>query len=96
MEPTAGNSAYGEFKPSSYQAPVEDIVAEYDKWDADETAKGAENLVDVQKHNLGLVQSGRLDRRTGYEIPLSPKARCISRFIPSPRFKHNFDCINWN
>ena len=32
MEPTAGNSAYGEFKPSSYQAPVEDIVAEYDKW----------------------------------------------------------------
>ena len=96
MEPTSGNSAYGQFKPSSYQAPVEDIVAEYDKWDAEETTKGDNNPDDVYQHNLKMINRNRLDRNTGLEIPLSPKARTISRFIPSAKFKHNFDSMQWN
>lgn len=96
MKPTSGNSAYGQFKPSSYQAPVEDIVAEYDQWDAEEITKGENNPDDVYQHNINLVNKGRLDRRTGYEIPLSPKARTISKFIPTKKYKHNYDQIEWS
>lgn len=84
-----------EFKPSSYQAEVQDIVKEYDAWDEAQTRPDV-TQEEVQAQNSLLVAKGRLDPRTGVEIPVSSKARVISRFIPSSRFKKNFDGIKWD
>lgn len=84
-----------EFKPSSYQAEVQDIVKEYDAWDEEQTRPDV-TQEEVQAQNSLLVAKGRLDPRTGVEIPVSSKARVISRFIPSSRFKKNFDGIKWD
>lgn len=85
------------FKPTSWAAPVEDLAAEYDRYDREHTElKGEMTQEEAHSEGLRLVKKGRLNPVTGQEIPLSPKAQTISRFIPSRSFKENYERMNWS
>ncbi len=82
-----------EFKPDSWQAPVEDLVKEYEQHDAVET----ENEVQTQAESISksMVRRGLLDPNTGYTIENS-KASKITRDNAkgfSPRGKRNYERI---
>jgi hypothetical protein len=80
-----------EFRPSSYQAEVPDLVKEYQKWDNDRTNIDVPTGPDPLA--LKMVREGRLNSQTGAVKGLSPKARTILMFQPSEQYKKNYDKI---
>jgi CelD/BcsL family acetyltransferase involved in cellulose biosynthesis len=80
---------------------VAGMVAEYNAMqekEAEEERKHEEALRNpgVNKDNERLIAKGRMNGETGMLVPLTEKAKTISRWIPSERFKSNFDAIHWN
>jgi hypothetical protein len=80
---------------------VEGMVKEYEKkvGQADKDSAACNPVpkseMDVDREGERLVAKGRLDPETGQEIPLTPKARKLTQWVPSQRFMDNFDLIKW-
>ena len=84
------------FKPSSWSAPVEDLVKEYEEHDRRQTDTGGMPQEVATREADRLVKAHRLDPKTGKEIPLSSKAQTILRFAPSETFKSNYEKMQWD
>lgn len=81
---------------------VAGMVADYEKKQAalDAEAEATKPIprseMDVDREGERLVAKGRLNPQTGAEIPMTAKARTLSRWVPSQRYIQNFDQIRWN
>lgn len=80
---------------------VDGMVNDYNKQQAQLDAE-AEGTAPVPKQEMAvnreaerLVQRGRLNPATGHEIPMTPKAKTLSRWTPSQRYMDNFSQIIW-
>ncbi len=83
----------GEFKPSTWSQPVEDIVKEYKEYDASETQD--EVQTQAEEISKSMVRRGLLDPNTGYVLENS-KASKITRDNAkgfSPQGKRNYEMI---
>jgi hypothetical protein len=86
-----------------YQS-VEGMVHDYEKKVAQEEAELHDpDVIDTPRHEMDvsregerLVAKGRLCPKTGREIPLTDKARRLTRWVPSKKFIRNFDLIMWS
>lgn len=79
----------GEFKPSTWAQPVQDIVKEYEAYDAAETAPEA--IPDKPEAiSKSMIRRGVLDPRTG-AYGGNSKQKHILAFTPSPRFMSNYE-----
>ena len=74
-----------EFRPSSYQIPVQDLVKEYETWDKEQHY--IEQRTEPDPLSLKMVREGRLNPDTGAVQGMSSKAKKILMFNPSEWYK---------
>ncbi len=82
-----------EFKPKSWQKEVPDLVKEYEAWDTEQNREPDDQEL-ITKDNTRLVEQGKLNPNTG-SYGLSPKARTISKWIPTKAYEQGYNQINW-
>ena len=83
-----------EFKPSSWSQPVQDIVKEYERFDAEETA-APEIQTAPEAVSQSMVRRGMLDPNTGLLTGNSKQSRILKSNCKgfSPRGKANYERI---
>jgi len=86
-------SELGGFQPRSWQAPVQDLVREYNQFQANQEPDIQDKPDTV---SLKAARERRLNTKTGAYYGLSPKARKIASWNPSAGFLKNYDNIRWD
>jgi hypothetical protein len=83
----------GGFQPSSWQQPVQDLVKEYNQFEANQEPEIQDKPDTI---SLKAAQEGRLNAKTGAYYGLGSKARKIVSWRPSGAFLKNYDHIRWS
>ena len=77
---------------------VQGIVADYNRKVKENDSHGSDDIKDLSEQNHKLVQSGRLDAKTGILRDRTVKAQTVTikQCCPSREYLMNYDGIRWD